>query len=292
MKKTYKNGDKVKLRPEYADKNPNEIFTVSAVEEDRNRCRINDKQGRGWGTSFSQLMPATYKGDPDKLDEAYELQEATTFTSWYDWKDQCETSGYKISKQDNKIVALNKKDQVVGHWSDKGKFLSRKAPRPGFKRSDMAALKQQEKVTEAQKQEVYLGKSKSGKCGFFTGNFMAFPITDAQFEEFTKNPDKARAEAQRQGFILTNKEVKESLIQELLQLLEFETPGLKLGALKYDTQENAIYVTIGGQRYKYTPNVAAKGGQIYSSVTGMAKHSTGKALAFLKKNATGEKLND
>lgn len=79
----------------------------------------------------------------------------------------------------------------------------------------------------------------------------------------------------------------------LLDLLnEFETPGLKLGALKLNTEDNCIYVTIGGTKYKYTPNVAAKAGEIYASITGMAKHSTGKALAFLKKNATGEKLNE
>ena len=79
----------------------------------------------------------------------------------------------------------------------------------------------------------------------------------------------------------------------LLDLLnEFETPGLTLGALKLNTEDNCIYVTIGGTKYKYTPNVAAKAGEIYASITGMAKHSTGKALAFLKKNATGEKLNE
>lgn len=212
----------------------------------------------------------------------------------------------------------------------------------------------------AQKQEVYLSKSKSGKAGFFSGNFMASPLTDAEYEDFIKNPEKARIKAQREGFTLTNKSVKESmnkaqkvgwyvtdikdkdvfgpgteqaarakckalggdekgfnvsyvsdysakrqlekesvetsqhnLLQELLkQLDEFETPGLKLGALKLDTQDNCIYVTIGDQKYKYTPNVADKAGEIYSSVTGMAKHSTGKALAFLKKNATGEKLNE
>jgi len=228
----------------------------------------------------------------------------------------------------------------------------------------------------ANKQEVYLSKSKSGKCGFFSGNFMVSSLSDAEYEEFVKDPEKAKVKAQRMGFVLTNKEVKEStmnkissvnqiksnkfyvvnvddniikygpydsedaaedklpgidfssnenpysiwsgksiidhdkhkkwtiasnsvseslsipLIQELLQLLEFETPGLKLGALKLDTQDNCIYVTIGGQKYKYTPNVADKAGQIYASVTGMAKHSTGKALAFLKKNATSEKLNE
>lgn len=83
-----------------------------------------------------------------------------------------------------------------------------------------------------------------------------------------------------------------SLLTELLELMEFDTPGLKLGALRYDDQENAIYVTIGGQKYKFTPHVAEKVGEIYASVTGMAKHSTGKALAYLKKNATGQKIND
>jgi hypothetical protein len=64
------------------------------------------------------------------------LNESDKFTSWYDWKDQAKSSGYTITKKDNKIVALNKQDQVVGHWSDVGKFLSGKAPRPNFKRPD------------------------------------------------------------------------------------------------------------------------------------------------------------
>ena len=62
------------------------------------------------------------------------LNESDKFTSWYDWKDQAKSSGYTITKKDDKIVALNKQGQVVGHWSDVGKFLSGKAPRPNFKR--------------------------------------------------------------------------------------------------------------------------------------------------------------
>jgi len=62
------------------------------------------------------------------------LNEATRFTSWYDWRDQAKSSGYTITRKDDKIVALNKQGQVVGHWSDVGKFLSGKAPRPNFKR--------------------------------------------------------------------------------------------------------------------------------------------------------------
>ena len=212
----------------------------------------------------------------------------------------------------------------------------------------------------ADKQEAYLSKSKSGKCGFFTGNYLSHPLTDAEYDDLTKNPEKEKLKAKQLNYVLVNKvkeaksnfhhggksnssvydgdkalkakstkeldelikkygtqtsstmmkayiakakaerarrvgvkedvEVKFSVLIDLLN--EFETPGLKLGALKLDTQDNCIYVTIGGQKYKYTLNVADKAGEVYASVTGMAKHSTGKALAFLKKNATGEKLNE
>ena len=64
------------------------------------------------------------------------MNESDKFTSWYDWKDQAKSSGYTITKKDDKIVALNKQGQVVGHWSDVGKFLSGKAPRPNFKRPE------------------------------------------------------------------------------------------------------------------------------------------------------------
>ncbi len=64
------------------------------------------------------------------------LNESDKFTSWYDWKDQAKSSGYTITKKDDKIVALNKQGQVVGHWSDVGKFLSGKTPRPNFKRPE------------------------------------------------------------------------------------------------------------------------------------------------------------
>ena len=64
------------------------------------------------------------------------LSEADRFTSYYDWKEQAKASGYKIVRDENdKIVALNDKGQVVGHWSDVGKFISGHAPRPNFKKS-------------------------------------------------------------------------------------------------------------------------------------------------------------
>lgn len=83
------------------------------------------------------------------------------------------------------------------------------------------------------------------------------------------------------------------LIQELLDMIvEYDTPGLDLGAFKYDDAKKVIYATIGGKKYVFTPHIADKAAQIYASVTGMAKHSTGRALAFLKKNATGQRLNE
>lgn len=102
--------------------------------------------------------------------------------------------------------------------------------------------------------------------------------------------EKAKAERSRRVGVKKESSDQFTFLADLLN--EADTAGLKLGALKLDTQDNCIYVTIGGHKYKYTPNVADKAGEVYASVTGMAKHSTGRALAFLKKNATGEKLNE
>jgi len=76
------------------------------------------------------------------------------------------------------------------------------------------------------------------------------------------------------------------LINELLNLLEKDTPGLALGAFKLDTDKGKILTNIGGKTYEFTPlekNVA----ELYNSVTGVAKHSPGKALVYLKQHAKG-----
>ena len=51
-------GMKVKLHPDYADHDRDEIYTVSQCDEERRKCWIGDKDGRGWMCSFSQLIPA------------------------------------------------------------------------------------------------------------------------------------------------------------------------------------------------------------------------------------------
>ena len=47
------NGDRVKLKPEYAGNEAGEIFTVS--QADGSRCWIGDKDGRGWYASYDML---------------------------------------------------------------------------------------------------------------------------------------------------------------------------------------------------------------------------------------------
>lgn len=67
------------------------------------------------------------------------------------------------------------------------------------------------------KQEVYLSKSKSGKCGFFTGNFLSHPLTDAEFEVLSNDPAKAKAKAQQLNYVLVNKTQESSLMLDLLK---------------------------------------------------------------------------
>jgi len=62
---SFRNGMQVKLTPEYADR-PDEIFTVSHCDQERGRCWIGDKQGRGWSATFDQLIPV--EDDDDELD--------------------------------------------------------------------------------------------------------------------------------------------------------------------------------------------------------------------------------
>lgn len=62
-----KDGDRVQLLPEYAD-NPREIFTVSQCDDERSRCWIADRDGRGWYVFFDQLrlVRRATKGQPCK----------------------------------------------------------------------------------------------------------------------------------------------------------------------------------------------------------------------------------
>ena len=51
----FRNGDKVYLKPEYADSDPLEKYTVSQCDEERDRCWIGDKTGAGWFVDFDQI---------------------------------------------------------------------------------------------------------------------------------------------------------------------------------------------------------------------------------------------
>lgn len=112
------------------------------------------------------------------------------------------------------------------------------------------------------------------------------------------NPDKddyevmSSEQVKIQGYSESQEAGEFQLLNELLNLMEFETPGLKLGSLKYDSDERKIYVTIGDTKYVYAPHNAGTAPELFNSVTGMAKHSTGRALAYLKKHAKGVKINE
>jgi hypothetical protein len=53
----FQDGAKVKLMPEYADKDPNEVFTLKSVDTETGKGRISDDQGKGWGISYYQVYP-------------------------------------------------------------------------------------------------------------------------------------------------------------------------------------------------------------------------------------------
>lgn len=79
-----------------------------------------------------------------------------------------------------------------------------------------------------------------------------------------------------------------NLLLELINLLELkgETTGLKLAPFKLDIDRKVIITKIGDKEYEFTPkekNVA----ELFNSVTGVAKHSPGRALVYLKQHATG-----
>jgi hypothetical protein len=80
------------------------------------------------------------------------------------------------------------------------------------------------------------------------------------------------------------------LLNELFGLLE-DTAGLSLGAFKLD--KDKILTKIGNKTYSFTPkDKNANVAELFNSVTGVAKHSTGRALAFLKKNAVGVPVSE
>jgi hypothetical protein len=51
----FNDGDRVRLKPPYAEASGKEVFRLSQVDPDRERAWIGDKQGRGWYVRFSQI---------------------------------------------------------------------------------------------------------------------------------------------------------------------------------------------------------------------------------------------
>jgi len=60
----FKNGAKVKLRSEYADKDPQEVFTLSNVDDEQGDGKISDDDGKGWTVKHFKVYPANLKTEP------------------------------------------------------------------------------------------------------------------------------------------------------------------------------------------------------------------------------------
>jgi len=76
------------------------------------------------------------------------------------------------------------------------------------------------------------------------------------------------------------------LLNELYTILEKVTPGLEMGGFLLDTKKGTIITKIGGKSYEFTPK-EKDAAELHKSVVGVAKHSQGRALAYLKQHATG-----
>jgi len=61
----FQNGDKVRLKPDYADRGSNEIFTISQAGNRPDKYWIGDEDGRGWYVRSDQIE----KVETDDLDE-------------------------------------------------------------------------------------------------------------------------------------------------------------------------------------------------------------------------------
>lgn len=81
------------------------------------------------------------------------------------------------------------------------------------------------------------------------------------------------------------------LILELYSLLEKETPGLQLGSFVLNPDAGTIFTKIGGKTYEFKPK-EKNAAELHKSVVGMAKHSQGRALAYLKQHATGTPVKE
>ena len=55
MAENFESGDKVYIKPEFAGNELGEKFTVSQLDEIRNRCWIGDKNGSGWYINLDDI---------------------------------------------------------------------------------------------------------------------------------------------------------------------------------------------------------------------------------------------
>ncbi len=79
----FKKGTKVKLTPEYADKDPDEVFTLVSADDEDGRGRIEDKNGKGWNIKHYQVLKASRSTAISESEELKKLgKELVAFNQW------------------------------------------------------------------------------------------------------------------------------------------------------------------------------------------------------------------
>jgi hypothetical protein len=84
-----------------------------------------------------------------------------------------------------------------------------------------------------------------------------------------------------------------NFLKELHDLFEKSTPGLEVGGFLLDVNKGTITTKIGSKKYVFKGKDTNRDpADLHKSVTGIAKHSQGRALAYLKQHATGSPMSE
>lgn len=101
----FHDGMKVKLTPQYADKDPDEVFTLSSW--DGNKGRISDEQGRGWNIRGYQIVPVE-DSEEETDSEGNEDDTVLKQALMNDWKFELEGA------EGNKALAMKSLADMYG----------------------------------------------------------------------------------------------------------------------------------------------------------------------------------
>jgi hypothetical protein len=116
----FKDGAKVKMMPDYADSDPNEVFTLNYV--DGGKGRVSDDQGRGWNISYFQVYPK------NKTPAIHEAKNQSGRGFYVIEPDGSDAGPYK-TREAAKTACTSPKDKVVyGEINSHSEFVKLKEP--------------------------------------------------------------------------------------------------------------------------------------------------------------------